>query len=260
MKLAAVGDLHVRAGEEARIETLLGPAREEAHAIALLGDLTHHGRIEEAEALGRGLERLGLPVLAVLGNHDHDSGLADAVASVLRDDGVLVLERAHAVVSGIGFAGAKGFGGGFGDRIVRAFGEDALKSFVAESVAEATALRGALQALPEGPRVALLHYAPVRDTVLGEPPEIHAFLGTSRLADALDEGRATLALHGHAHLGAHRGATAGGVPVWNVGLPVLEREKKERAYALFDVDAGGEGRGGGVRVGARADARVGLQG
>lgn len=224
MRLAAVGDLHVRAGDEESIARSLAGVAEKADALALLGDLTHHGRIEEADTLGRALEKIGKPVLAVLGNHDHDFGLAEEVAAVLRDDGVIVLDRAHVTVDGIGFAGVKGFGGGFGDRIVRAFGEAALKDFVQESIAEATALRNALSALPEhAPRVALLHYAPIPETVLGEPPEIHAFLGTSRLADALDEGRATLALHGHAHHGAHRGVTKGGVPVLNVSQPVLAR-------------------------------------
>lgn len=201
----------------------------------LAGDLTDHGRPVEAEALLHGVADVGIPVVAVLGNHDHENGSSDDLVRVLRAGGVHVIDREHAIVAGIGFAGVKGFGGGFGDRLVKGFGEAATKAFVTESVVEAEALRQSLRALDTPRKVAVLHYSPTVETLEGEPREIHAFLGTTRLAEAVDEGGATLCLHGHAHHGALRGTTPGGVPVWNVSLPVLRASGVKEPYIVFDA-------------------------
>lgn len=238
MRIAASADIHARAadeGEEARIRGLFHGVSRDADVLVLAGDLTDHGRASEAEILLRGLDGIGIPIVAVLGNHDHESGQSKDLVRMLRSGGLHLLDRDSISLGGVGFAGVKGFAGGFDPLIVRGFGEDALKAFVAESVVEAEALRATLRALETRPRVAVLHYAPVRDTVVGEPAEIHAFLGTTRLAKALDEGGAALALHGHAHHGSHAGATPGGVPVRNVSIPVLRAAGHKHAYAVFEV-------------------------
>ena len=245
MRIAAVADVHTRADDGPRIGEMFEDVRHHADVLVLAGDLTDHGRLNEAEALMHGVADVGVPVLAVLGNHDHENGSPDDVVRILQSGGVRCIDRrAHAIAAGgrnedddgrVGFAGAKGFGGGFGDRMVRGFGETATKSFVTESVVEAEALRQQLRELPTRRKVAVLHYAPVLETVRGEPAEIHAFLGTSRLAEALDGGGATVAVHGHAHHGTLRGETPGGVPVWNVSLPVLRAAGEKLPYLLLDV-------------------------
>lgn len=226
MRVAFVADVHARASpgepdDSPRIHALFRDVAEKADALVLAGDLTDHGRPAEMEALVRGLDGIAVPVLAVLGNHDHESGSAKDIARVLDAWGVTCLQGGSVVLDGVGFAGVKGFGGGFEGALIRGFGEDALKAFVSESVVEAEALRGALNGLDAKVKVAVTHYAPVPETLAGEPLTIHAFLGTSRLAGAIDQGGATLAVHGHAHHGALQGRTGGGVPVWNVSLPVL---------------------------------------
>ena len=234
MKVAFAADVHARVDDAERIRGLFHDVKEKADALVLAGDLTDHGRPEEAEALARGLDGVGVPVLAVLGNHDHESAAVEDVCGILQDAGVTCLQGSSARVDGVGFAGVKGFGGGFEDRIIRGFGEDALKAFVRASVSEAEALRNALHELDTPAKVAVLHYSPVEATVHGEPPEIRPFLGTTRLASAIDEAGATLAVHGHAHHGALEGRTAGGVPVWNVSLPVLKAAGRA-PYIVLDV-------------------------
>lgn len=235
MRVAFTADLHVRQGDEARVRGLFAGLADEADALVLAGDITDHGRAGEAEALVRGLHEVGVPVVAVLGNHDHEAGDAADIVRMLRACGVRVLEREGVVIGGVGFAGAKGFGGGFGRGLVRGFGEGSLKTFVSESVIEAEGLRAALRSIDAPRKVAVLHYAPVVATIEGEPCEIHAFLGTSRLEQAIDEGGATLAVHGHAHHGSPMGKTEGGVPVYNVGLPVLKASGHPKPYLVLDV-------------------------
>lgn len=230
MRIAAVADLHARDHDDApRLEALFRDAARDADVLLLGGDLTDHGRPGQVEPILSAVHAIGIPVVAVLGNHDHEGGCAPDIVRMLRSGGVHVLDRGGtAVIDGVGFAGTKGFCGGFGRNNVRAFGEDTLKAFVSESVVEAQALRMALRSLETRVKVALLHYSPVLETVATEPAEIHSFLGTSRLAAALDEGGASVAFHGHAHHGALRGKTEGGVPVYNVSLPVLRAEGMER--------------------------------
>ena len=234
MRVAFAADVHARVDDADRIRGLFGDVAARADALVLPGDLTDHGRPEEAEALARGLDGVGVPVVAVLGNHDHECGAVEDVCGILEDAGVRCLQGTSTRVGDVAFVGVKGFGGGFEDRIIRGFGEDALKAFVRASVAEAEALRNALHAADAPMKVAVTHYSPIEETVLGEPPEIRPFLGTTRLAAAIDEAGAVLAVHGHAHHGALEGRTRGGVPVWNVAMPVL-REAGVAPYLVLDV-------------------------
>lgn len=237
MRLAAAADVHARAGDEARIHEMFRAVREEADVLVLAGDLTDHGRPSEVEALLRGLRGIDVPTVAVLGNHDHENGDPKGVMQILGAAGIHILDRKRPTVEidGVGFAGVKGFGGGFGERLVRGFGEESLKAFVAASVVEAEALRQGLLSLTTRHKVALVHYAPITATVGHEPQEIWPFLGTSRLEQAIDEGGAHLVVHGHAHHGREQGATAGGAPVYNVSEPVLRAAGHARPYRVLDL-------------------------
>lgn len=235
MRIAAAADVHARQGDEERVAGLFRDVAKEADVLVLAGDLTDHGRPAETEALLRGLHGVGVPVVTVVGNHDHEAGAVKDMVRMLASSGIHCLERASVVIDGVGFCGAKGFGGGFDERIVKGFGEDALKAFVSESVVESEGLRAALVSCDAPRKVAVMHYSPVTSTIHGEPPEIYSFLGTTRLAQAVDEGRAALAIHGHAHHGSLHGKTPGGVPVYNVSLPVLRAAGHEKAYVVLDV-------------------------
>ncbi len=233
MRIAALGDIHVREkNDQDRVQDLLLRAARGADVLVLAGDLTDHGRPAETEILARCLHAVEIPVVAVLGNHDHEAGAVKDMLRMLESAGVHTLESASCVIDGVGFAGVKGFGGGFGNRIVKGFGEDSLKAFVSESVIQAEGLRGALRGLRTERKVAVLHYSPIVETIVGEPPEIHPFLGTTRLEQAVDEGGAHVAVHGHAHRGTLHGKTAGGVPVWNVSLPVLQASGRTPALVV----------------------------
>ena len=236
MRVAATAGVHARPEDLARLRALAEGAARDADVLVMGGDLTDLGHPEQAEVLVEALDGCPVPVVAVLGNHDHEGGDAAGVSRLLtQEGGVHLLERSSFVIDGVGFVGVKGFCGGFGPHEASSFGEDLFKAWVSEGIRDAEALEKGLRGLGAGPRVAVLHYAPVRDTVEREPAEIHAFLGTSRLAIALDRGGATVAFHGHAHAGPFSGETPGGVPVPNVSLPVLESAGFEKPYNLFEV-------------------------
>ena len=235
MRIAATADVHARPGDLARLRALAEGAARDADVLIMGGDLTDLGYPEQAEVLIEALDGCPIPVVAVLGNHDHEGGEAGAVSRLLAESGVLMLDRSSVVLDGVGFVGVKGFCGGFGAHEASFFGEDLFKAWVAEGIQEAEALERELRGLGTERRVAVLHYAPVRDTVEGEPAAIHAFLGASRLGIALDRGGATVAFHGHAHAGPLEGKTPSGVPVFNVSLPVLEKAGFEKPYHLFEV-------------------------
>lgn len=238
MRISALGDLHVRErDDEDRVRDVLLRASRGADVLVLAGDLTDHGRPGETETLVRCLHDVGLPVVCVLGNHDHEGGNHKDIFRMLASGGVHCLDRKRptVVIDGVGFAGVKGFGGGYGSRLVRGFGEEPLKAFVSASVVEAEALRAGLRSLDTEKKVCVLHYSPIVETIVGEPPEIHPFLGTSRLEQAIDEGGAQVVVHGHAHKGSLHGKTAGGVPVWNVSLPVLMAAGRAEPRLLIEV-------------------------
>jgi Icc-related predicted phosphoesterase len=232
--IAAVGDIHLGPDDHGRFRPAFEQAAREVDMLLLAGDLTRHGTVPEAEAVAQEVKGLDLPVIAVLGNHDYHSDCAGEVVEILEEAGVQVLEGSGTVIEvggvRVGIAGTKGFGTGFPGKQASEFGEPEMKSFVRHSRDLADRFGLALRTLDCDLRIALTHYSPSKDTLLGEPPEIHAFLGSYHLAEAIDDARADLAVHGHAHRGTAKGLTPGGVRVRNVAHPVIGC-----AYAVFDV-------------------------
>ena len=222
-------------GDTERLQVLVEGAGREADVLVIGGDLTDLGQPDQAEMLLEILDACLVPVIATLGNHDHESGKAAEVSRRFVESGVHLLDRSSVVVDGVGFSGVKGFCGGFDEALANSFGEDLFKAWVSEGLMEAQALENELRGLEAKRRVAVLHYSPIRATVEGEAPEIYPFLGTRHLARALDERRATIAFHGHAHNGSFEGKTPGGVPVFNVSVPVLQQEGFEQPYYVFEV-------------------------
>lgn len=195
----------------------------------LCGDLTERGTEDEARALAQLLKAaVKIPVVAVLGNHDYEAARSDAVTAILTEAGVHMLDGDGVEIDGVGFAGVKGFAGGFGQRALQPWGETSVKSFVHEAVNEALKLESALAKLRTTRQVAVLHYAPIEGTVKGEPPEIYPFLGSSRLEEPLTRYPVTVVLHGHAHHGTVEGRTRNDTPVYNVAIPLLERVFPDR--------------------------------
>jgi Icc-related predicted phosphoesterase len=236
MRIAAVGDLHCRADTRKTIGQGLRGVDSEAEVLLLAGDMTDHGTLEEASWLAEELSGLTMDKVAVLGNHDYDCGREAEVRATLAKAGVTLLDgEPWQRNEAFGVAGVKGFAGGFEHAQLQRFGEVALKQFVDACIAEELKLENALFQLRTRIRVALLHYSPCRSTIEGEPLEILPFLGATRLSNPLDQLRPTVAFHGHAHRGTLRGATRGGVPVYNVALPVLKRQDPPLNYFTLDV-------------------------
>jgi uncharacterized protein len=223
--VAALGDLHFDAGRRGTLSDLFEHVNRTADVLALTGDLTSHGHPDEVEAFLEESRALDVPVVTILGNHDHEGGEQERVRALLSEQGIKVLDGTSTVIEGVGFAGVKGFAGGFGPQALAPFGEDLMKAFVNEAVAETLKLERALREIQHvEQRVVLVHYAPIEATVQGEPERIFPFLGSSRLAQPIDMLGAEVVLHGHAHHGSYRGATPGGIPVFNVARHVLEAE------------------------------------
>jgi Icc-related predicted phosphoesterase len=236
VRIAATADLHCTKTSQGSFQPLFNKVAESADVLLIAGDLTDYGTVDEARVLARELTPLRTPTVVVLGNHDFESEKADDVTRILTDAGVIVLDGDAVEVAGIGFAGVKGFGGGFGARALAAWGEPILKQFVREAVNEALKLETALARLRTQSRVALLHYAPVQQTAEGEPLEIYPFIGSSRLEDPIDRYSVSLVVHGHAHRGRLEGATKVGVPVYNVSMPLLLRTQPDRpAFRVFEL-------------------------
>jgi Icc-related predicted phosphoesterase len=205
------------------------------------GDLTDYGQPDEARVLARELTSVRIPTAAVLGNHDVESDKQDEVRQILTDAGVAVLDGDATELHGVGIAGVKGFGGGFGPRALGPWGEKIIKQFVHEAVNEALKLEAALARLRTKQLIALLHYAPVQQTVEGEPLEIFPFVGSSRLEEPLSRYPVSLVLHGHAHRGQLEGVTKSGVPVYNVSMPLLLRSFPDRPpFRIFEVAVTGQ--------------------
>lgn len=221
--IAAVGDLHCRKESAGALRPLFERVAARADALVLCGDLTDYGTREEAHVLASELSVVKKPIVAVLGNHDYESGHADEIVHILGEGGIRVLDGDSETVGDVGFAGVKGFCGGFGRGTLGPWGETVVKTFVKEALDEALKLETALARLRTERRVALLHYSPVRETVIGEPQEIYPFLGCSRLEEPLERYPVDLVFHGHAHRGSPEGRTRTGTPVYNVALPLLRR-------------------------------------
>ena len=238
LRIAAVSDLHYGKDSMGVREGLFARASDAADVLLLCGDLTDYGHPEEAELLCHDLSsHVEIPMLAVLGNHDFESGEDQAVRRVVEEAGVTVLDGESAEVGGVGFAGAAGFGGGFGRYALSAWGEPATKHFVQAAVDEALKLEEALSRLHTKRCVVLLHYAPIRATVEGEPPEIYPFLGSSRLEETLNRYDASVVFHGHAHSGSPEGTTSTGIPVFNVSIPVLEKAyPNQPPFRIYEIE------------------------
>ena len=236
VRVAAVGDLHhSRTATAGSLQPLFAQINEEADVLALCGDLTDYGLPEEAKSLARELAALRVPCVAVLGNHDFHSDQAGEVAKILADSGVKMLDGDTTEIHGIGFAGIKGFCGGFGRRALGPWGEEIIKQFVHEAVNEALKLETALARLRTPRLIAVLHYSPIQETVEGEPVEIFPFLGCSRLEEPLTRYPVTAVFHGHAHHGRPEGATRTGAPVFNVSMSMMRELFPERPFRIFDV-------------------------
>ena len=230
VRLAAVGDIHVKRTPASVVQSLFRAMTEAADIALLCGDLTDYGTAEEAEMLADDIRTsLRIPVLAVLGNHDYESGQQDQVSKILCSAGVVMLDNGSPhELHGIGFGGAKGFVGGFGRRQLGSWGEKSIKDLVHETIEETLKLEQSLAKLRTPHKIAVLHYSPIQATVEGEPLEIVPFLGCSRLEDPLDRYRVTAAFHGHAHHGSPEGRTRSSIPVYNVAMPVLKRAFPDR--------------------------------
>lgn len=235
VRIAAVGDLHYDGSSRGTLRDLLTSVNREADILVLCGDLTTHGRVEQAYALTEELATVQVPIIAVFGNHDYESDAVPELAAVLSSHGVHLLDGEQVMIQGVGFAGIKGFAGGFGRGTLAPFGEDLIKAFVQEAIDEALKLENALRTLTTDSKIVVMHYAPIEDTLVGEPEAIHPFLGSSRLLAPLETHGATVVFHGHAHNGTLEATTPGGIPVFNVALPLLQ--KLDRSYHVYTVRA-----------------------
>jgi Icc-related predicted phosphoesterase len=237
LRVAATSDIHYSKGAHGLMEALFVEASKVADVLLICGDLTDYGYPEEAEILAEDLHRhLKIPALAVLGNHDFEHGNPDDVRRIVEGAGVKVLDGECVEIGGVGFAGVAGFGGGFGSRMLNAWGESMIKAFVQEAVDQAMRLEQALARLHTPQRVALMHYAPIRETVEGENLEVYPFLGSSRLEGPLNRFSVFAAFHGHAHCGQPEGHTTTKVPVYNVAVPLLMKLHPDRLpFRLIEV-------------------------
>jgi uncharacterized protein len=233
LTFAAIGDLHVREDRTSLYRELFAEISSKAEVLVLCGDLTDVGKPREAEVLAEDLRACSIPVVGVLGNHDYESDQAEEVEKILKAAGMHLLNGQSYETNGVAFVGVKGFVGGFGRRMLASFGEAVLKTFVAESVKEAMRLENAMRAVGNERAVVVLHYAPILDTVEGEPLEIFPFLGSSRLGETIDRFKVSAVVHGHAHHGCYHGHTPRGAPVYNVAFPV--EKSTGRPYALIKV-------------------------
>src|SRR6516162_3748936 len=236
LRVAAIGDLHVHQDSQNKLQVVFDKVSQAADVLALCGDLTQLGLPQEAEKLVNDLRSCRVPVVAVLGNHDYQSGKVEEVKQILRNGKVIVLEETETFeLKGVGFAGAKGFGGGFDKHMLTPFGEETIKHFVTEAVNESLRLEVGLNSLRTDKTVVVLHYSPIAATVVGEPPEIFPFLGSSRLAETIDHFDVNAVFHGHAHHGTCEGKTTKGTPVYNCCYQLMQRLRPEQPYALVEV-------------------------
>src|SRR6266581_879494 len=235
MRIAATADLHFSAARQNVLHDQLSHVRDEADVLVLAGDLTNYGQPDEMEPLLNVVVRSRIPTVAVLGNHDYESGKQVELMRMMTSSGIKVLDGTAYERDGVGFAGTKGFVGGFARGMLTAFGEPEVKQFVQASVDEALKLERAMAQLRTPKRVVVVHYSPIPGTVQGEAAEIFPFMGTTRLPEVVDRHGANLVLHGHAHHGKLEGKTIGGSPVYNVAITLLQAQKASAAYRVFDI-------------------------
>lgn len=239
VRIAAVADIHVRESDKGKWVEYFKDISRNADVLVLGGDLTDTGDEGEAQVLSDELKSCSIPVVGVLGNHDYEKGRHKLIRKILQNENVHILDGEGVVIKGVGFAGIKGFGGGFDNHMLSMFGEGAMKAFVQEAVDEALHLERALSRLEqenEGIRkIAVMHYSPIAETIKGEPEVIYPFMGSSRLAEPLERLRVTAAFHGHAHAGKLEGATANGVKVYNVAKPILSKAGYAQQYFVLEV-------------------------
>jgi len=235
MRIAATADLHFSAARQNALHDQLSHVREEADVLVLAGDLTNYGQPDEMEPLLNVVVRSRIHTVAVLGNHDYESGKQVELMRMMTSSGIKVLDGTAYERDGVGFAGTKGFVGGFARGMLTAFGEPEIKQFVQASIDEALKLERAMAQLRTPKRVVVVHYSPIAATVQGEAAEIFPFMGTSRLAEVVDRHGADLVVHGHAHHGQLEGKTAGGSPVYNVAITLLQARQPSSTYRIFDI-------------------------
>ncbi|HEX2077905.1 MAG TPA: metallophosphoesterase [Longimicrobium sp.] len=236
VRVAAVGDFHCGEKDGGLYREQFARVNDEADVLLLAGDLTRRGTPAEIDVVVKELADVRIPILAVLGNHDHESGQPEKVNEALRARGVHLLEEAPFELNDhVGFAGAKGYMGGFGRYTLTAFGEGETKTFVGTTLEEVQKLEYALRRLSTPIRVVLLHYSPIVDTVMGEPEQIFPFLGNDRLVEPIDRFKAAVVFHGHAHHGTFAGKTPGGVPVFNVSMVRVREDAKAELFYVHEI-------------------------
>jgi Icc-related predicted phosphoesterase len=239
IRIAAVGDIHVRESDKGKWVEFFKEASKSADILLICGDLTDTGDEAEAQVLAEELRSCTIPVVGVLGNHDFEKGRHKLIRQIVQNENVHILDGEAVVISDIGFAGVKGFGGGFDNHMLSMFGEGAMKAFVQEAVDEALRLDRALARLDAEykveKKIAVLHYSPIKETIAGEPEQIFPFLGSSRLAEPLSRRNCLAAFHGHAHVGSLEGKTSGGVPVFNVAKPLLLKAGYKCPFYVFEA-------------------------
>jgi Icc-related predicted phosphoesterase len=239
LRIAAVGDIHVRETDKGKWVDYFKDISRNADVLLICGDLTDTGDEVEAQVLADELKSCTIPVIGVLGNHDHEKGRHKLIRKILQTENVHILDGEAIVIKGVGFAGIKGFGGGFDNHMLSMFGEGAMKAFVQEAVDEALHLERALARIEQEndgiKKIAILHYSPIKETVLGEPEVIYPFLGSSRLAEPLERRKVTAAFHGHAHAGKLEGTTANGIKIYNVAKPILLKAGFTQPYFILEV-------------------------
>ena len=239
VRIAAVGDIHVRTDEKGKWENYFKAISNEADILLLCGDLTDTGKVKEAEILAHELKACKIPVVSVLGNHDCTNNEDDAIKEILQNEDVPVMDGDATVINGVGIAGIKGFGGGFDQAMLSLFGEKMMKNFVQETVDEVLKLDAALTKLDHEhggiKKIVLMHYAPIKATIEGEPEQIYPFLGCSRLAEPLNRRNVVAAFHGHAHIGKLEGNTSKGVKIFNVSIPVLQQNGFNPPFFVIEI-------------------------
>lgn len=237
-RIAAIGDIHIRETDRGKWGEFFKEASRQADVLLICGDLTDTGDETEAQVLAEEVRVCTIPIVAVLGNHDHEKGRHKLIRQIMLKEGVHMLDGESVVIHDVGFAGVKGFGGGFDNHMLSMFGEGAMKAFVQEAVDEALHLEralGRLEAENENlKKIAVLHYSPIKQTVVGEPEVIFPFLGSSRLAEPLVRRGVTAAFHGHAHVGTLEGEI-NGVKVFNVAKPILTKQGYPHPFFLYEV-------------------------